>query len=290
MVISCYVERGQQKKDYDVNILSNYKISSNVLGMGRYGYVREGTHLISGIKYAIKTIDKSKLSRLDHIRREVQHLMIINHPNVVKLVDYFEDKDFVHIVTELCAGGELFDIIVDNTTNIGCLPEQLCITIIKSLLDSVHYLHSINIVHRDIKPENILISSSGKGEGATIKLIDFGFSRKHRLGDGNMKNQLGTPYYMSPEVISGSYDRSCDLWAVGVVCYTLLTGYPPFNGNNNNEIHASTLHGHVVFERQVWGNLSKLSRDFVRRLLHRDRTERITSANEALNHQWLNNE
>ena len=72
--------------------------------------------------------------------------------------------------------------------------------------------------------------------------------------------------------------------------HTLLTGYPPFNGNNNNEIHASTLHGHVVFERQVWGNLSKLSRDFVRRLLHRDRTERITSANEALNHQWLNNE
>lgn len=266
------------------NILNVYDISSTILGTGNYGAVRECTHRISGIKYAVKTIDKSKVSRLDHIKREVQLLKAVDHPNIMKMIDYFEDEDFVHIVTEICTGGELFDLVVDSTTDNGCLPEDQAMSIIKALLESVQYLHSKDIVHRDIKPENLLFSSSD--EGAIVKLIDFGLSRRHGVNDGNMTNQVGTPYYMSPNILRGSYDRSCDLWAVGIVCYILLTGYPPFNGNDDSEVHESTEKGHVVFERQVWGNLSKVSRDFVRKLLCTDAT-RIRTAEDALKHPWL---
>ena len=138
----------------------------------------------------------------------------------------------------------------------------MCITIMNALLDSVKYLHSRNIVHRDIKLENIPIHT--KDNKAIVKLIDFGLSRKHGKLDGNMTNRIGTPYYMSPEIINGSYDRACDLWAIGVVCYILY------------------------LKDKYGGKLSKLSRNFVRQLLIKDKLKRISSANEALKHQWVN--
>lgn len=266
------------------NILNVYDVSSNILGTGNYGTVRECSHRVSGTKYAVKSINKSKVSRLDHVKREVQLLKAVDHPNIMKMIDSFEDEDYVHIVTEICTGVELFDLVVDNTTDYGCLPEDQAMSIIKALLESVQYLHSKDIVHRDIKPENLVLSSSG--QVGIVKIIDFGLSRRHGVNEGNMTNQVGTPYYMSPDILRGNYDRTCDLWAVGVVCYILLTGYPPYNGNNDSEVHASTKKGHLVFERQVWGNLSKSSRDFVRKLLCTDAT-RIRTADDALRHPWL---
>ena len=260
-------------------------MSSSVLGSGKYGYVRECKD-VSGIMYAIKTIDKSRAPRLDHIKREVELLRVVDHPNIMKMIDSFEDEHYTYIVTEMYTGGDLFDLVVNNITDHGCLRESQAMMITKALLKSVHYLHSKDIVHRDIKPENLLFSPTKKG--AIIKLIDFGLSRRHGVNDGNMTNPVGTPYYMSPEILRGSYDRSCDLWAVGVVCYILLSGYPPFNGYNDNEILASTLNGNVIFEKEVWGNLSKLSRDFVTKMLYKNKSKRMTSANEALKHQWIN--
>jgi len=178
----------------------------------------------------------------------------------------------------------LFDAIVDNTSDDGCLPEGYAAFIIKSLLESVQYLHERDIVHRDIKPENILFESREGGSG--VKLIDFGLARTHRVKDGKMTNQVGTPYYMSPGVLAGKYDRSCDMWAVGIVAYILLAGYPPFNGSTDAEVHDSVRRGELVFERNVWSNLSREARDFVRRLLCRDSSE-IMSADEALRHPWI---
>ena len=272
--------------DRYTDIFSTYNVSSVILGTGNYGSVRECTHRVTGVRYAVKTINKSKISRHDHIQREVDLLRSVDHPNIMKMVDCFEDIDYVHIVTEMCTGGELFDKIVDNTTDYGCLPEHEAKSIIKSLLQSVQYLHSKDIVHRDIKPENLLFTSDDKK--AVVKLIDFGLSRKHGINDGYMTNQVGTPYYMSQDILNGRYDRSCDLWSVGVVAYILLCGYPPFNGNNDNEVHESTQRGHVVFERCVWRNYSAASRDFVKQLLNSDLSTRIGSATEALKHPWLN--
>lgn len=269
------------------DIFEDYDILPAILGTGHYGCVRECLHKATGEKYAVKTIDKSRVSRLDHIRREIELLSSVDHPRIMKMVDCYEDADTVHIVTERYTGGELFDRIVDNTSDYGCLPEHQAVEIIKSLLEAVQYLHSKDIVHRDIKPENVLFESNEEGS-TSIKLIDFGLSRRHGPADANMSNGVGTPYYMSPAILRGEYDRSCDLWAVGVVTYVLLCGYPPFNGSNDREIQKSILEGKLVFDQDVWGNLSRASRDFVSNLLCTD-SSKIGTASAALRHPWMGN-
>merc|ERR1712241_947618 len=112
----------------------------------------------------------------------------------------------------------------------------------------------------DIKPENILFESNE--ECSPVKLIDFGLARTHGLNDVPMSNGVGTSYYMSPAVLQGKYDRSCDLWAVGTVAYILLCGYPPFNGYDDYEIQMSVLRGDLRFDQDVWGGLIRTSRDF----------------------------
>mmetsp|Transcript_4132 Transcript_4132/g.7332 ORF Transcript_4132/g.7332 Transcript_4132/m.7332 type:complete len:338 (-) Transcript_4132:97-1110(-) len=266
------------------DIFDDYDIYPTILGTGNYGYVRECLHRSTGEKYAVKTIEKSKVMRKDHIRREIHLLRSIDHPGIMKMVDCYEDAEYVHIVTEMYTGGELFDKIVDNTTDYGCLPEDQAAKIIKSLLEAVQYLHSKDIVHRDIKPENLLFESNE--EGSSVKLIDFGLSRTHDRNDDTMTNGVGTAYYMSPDVIKGKYDRSCDLWAIGIVSYIMLSGYPPFNGSSDYEVQESICRGHFVFDKNIWGNLSHASRDFVSKLLCMNSSKNM-SAEEALQHPWI---
>jgi len=262
----------------------DYDIYHTILGTGTYGCVRECLHRSTGEKYAVKTIDKSKVDRLDHIQNEIHLLRSIDHPGIMKMVDCYEDEDYVHIVTDRYTGGELFDMIIDNATAHGCLREDQAAKIIKSLLEAVQYLHSNDIVHRDIKPENILFET--KEKGSSVKLIDFGLSQTHGLTDSPMTHPVGTSYYMSPDVLGGKYDRSCDLWAIGVVSYILLCGYPPFNGSSEYEMHDAIRRGHLVFEEHVWGNFSRTSRDFVSKLLCMD-SSKIDTVAEALHHPWV---
>ena len=139
-------------------------------------------------------------------------------------------------------------------------------------------------MHHIIKTENVLFELNK--EGVSIKLIDFSLSRKYGLRDGAMKTRVGTPYYMSPDIIWGKYDRSCDLWAVGVLSYILLWGYPPFNGPSDYKVHESILGGNLQFEKDVWGHLSNASRDFVSKILCMD-SSKIVSVEEALHHPWI---
>jgi len=272
------------KDQYTSDIIEDYDIYPTILGKGHYGCVRECLHRETSEKYAVKTIEKAKLTRREHIQREVELLRSVDHPGIMKMVGCYEDEDYIHIVTERYTGGELFDKIVDNTTDHGCLSEGQAGRIIKSLLEAVQHLHSKDIVHRDIKPENVLFESSE--EGSSIKLIDFGFSRTHQQNEGSMTNQVGSPFYMSPSVLQGKYDRTCDLWSIGVVAYILLCGYPPFNGPSDHGVCESILRDGLVFETKVWGNLSNESRDFVSMLLCRDMS-RMSTATAALQHPWL---
>ena len=270
--------------DYS-DFFEDYDIYPTILGTGGYGCVRECLHRASGEKYAVKTIDKSKVDRVDHIQREIALLSSMNHSGVMKLVDFYEDEDFVHIVTAKYTGGDLFDEICSNTTDYGCLDEDQAVKIIRALLEAVQYLHANDIVHRDIKPENVMFEDE---EGSSVKLIDFGLSRVHGVNEPAMVNQVGTPYYMSPNILGAhGYDRSCDIWSIGVVAYILLTGYPPFNGNSNDEILESIRRGNLVFEESIWGSLSKSSRDFVSKLLSFDSSSRIRVAEDALRHPWM---
>jgi len=265
------------------NVLDDYVIFPSVLGEGHYGKVRECIHRRTRVVHACKSIDKSKIGRLDHLQREVHLLSVTNHHGIMKMVDCYEDAEHVHIITEKYTGGELFEKIIDSTTPSGCLSEQKTSGIIKSLLESINYLHENDIVHRDIKPENILFESEQED---TIKLIDFGLSRRHKKGEASMSNPVGTAYYMSPELLKGNYDKSCDIWSIGVVAYILLCGYPPFNGDNDNVIFESIKRGHFEFPNQAWSNKSDLAKDFIKCLLRRDPNKRLT-AKEALRHPWI---
>src|SRR6056300_1379740 len=178
------------------NILHNYTIFSTVLGSGGSGTVRECLDRRTNESYAVKTVDKTKIGCIDHLRREIEVLSSIQHTSIIRMVDCYEDLNYVHIVTEKCSGGELFDKIdrCFSSSDSGCFDERSSARTIKSLLEAVAYLHANGLVHRDIKPENILLESQ---DDYHIKLIDFGSARRHRHDvDCNMSSIHGTIYYM----------------------------------------------------------------------------------------------
>jgi len=123
-------------------------------------------------------------------------------------------------------------------------------------------------------------------EDAAVKLIDFGLSRRHTDGDGPMTNPVGTAYYMSPELLGGKYDKSTDVWSVGVVAYILLCGFPPFNGSSDAEIRDATRRNRLHFRGNAWLNKSDDALDFMKCMLRKDPRRRFT-AREALMHPWI---
>ncbi|KAL7476482.1 hypothetical protein ACHAW6_002338 [Cyclotella cf. meneghiniana] len=221
------------------------------------------------------------------IQREISLLEGMNHDRILQLVDVYEDSEYVHIVTELCSGGELFDRIVEkSSTGQGCFSEQEAARILYQILSAVSYMHKHSIVHRDIKPENVLFETAA--EDSPIKIIDFGLARRHRAerGEPPMSTIVGTPYYISPDVLRKSYDKSTDLWSVGVISYILLCGYPPFNGASNTEVYSAVRRGLYYFPSADWKHVSSSARDFVVRLLQTDPRRRMT-AEQAMRHPWI---
>lgn len=155
----------------------------------------------------------------------------MDHPNIIKLYEYFEDTKNVYLITEICSGGELFDKIIEKEY----FDEQYAAKIFKQIMQSINYCHSLEIAHRDLKPENFLYET--KDENSDIKVIDFGLSKicyqKNTGKIERLKTRAGTPYYISPEVLAGNYDKSCDLWSAGCILYIFLCGYPPFYGDDD---------------------------------------------------------
>jgi serine/threonine protein kinase len=175
-----------------------YHIDSNILGEGHHGSVRKCINRSTGKRHAVKSINKSAPSvNIKGIQREVSLLESLKHERILQLDDVLEDSQYVHLVTELCTGGELFDKIVEKSSNApGCFSEAEAARILHQLLDAVSYLHKNSVVHRDIKPENIMFETCN--EDSDIKLIDFGLARKHSRG-APMSTIVGTPYYLAPE-------------------------------------------------------------------------------------------
>lgn len=295
-------------------------LHEETLGFGIAGIVHKCIHRQSSRVCAVKIIDKSKIRCKSRIQREIailQHVRQQQHPNIIQLMDVYEDDTTVHIVTELCHGGELYEKIVSlrerrrsiqnlvgRRSSVNCFHERDAAHIIRELLSAVTYLHSIDIVHRDLKPENILLfddmkeninskipsysSSSAHTSPGTIRLIDFGLSTRHTQHDAPLTSVVGTSYYMSPEVLTGSYDRSCDTWSIGVITFAMLTGRPPFNGTETHEIVSKIRNCQVEMERKsFWeGVPNGKARDFIQCLMMRDSQKRYT-ADMALDHPWL---
>mmetsp|Transcript_22889 Transcript_22889/g.34848 ORF Transcript_22889/g.34848 Transcript_22889/m.34848 type:complete len:403 (-) Transcript_22889:68-1276(-) len=273
------------------NIEYKYHIDPRVLGSGHHGSVRACIDRTTRRRHAVKSICKSDPEvQLSGLAREIMLLRKMKHHSVVRLVDVHEDAEYVHLVTDLCEGGELFDKIVeksssDNDDGAACFAEDDAARIMYQILDAVSYMHKRGVVHRDLKPENLLFKTAS--EDSPIKIIDFGLSRKHREGlEPPMSTVVGTPYYIAPEVLKRKYDKSCDLWSVGVIAYTMLCGYPPFNGANNRDVHAAVRRGRYRFPSADWAGTSREARDFIRRLLQKDPRKRM-NVEQALNHPWI---
>jgi calcium-dependent protein kinase len=261
----------------------SYRIG-NKLGDGAFGSVRKITHRVTGEVRAVKTIHKKNL-RSEEERQtffnEVSVLRALDHPNILKLYEFYQDEKNFYLITELCNGGELFDRIISH----GSFSEAVAANYMQQILSVITYCHDRNIVHRDLKPENFLLDTTS--EEANLKVIDFGTSQFFVHGTP-LTAKFGTPYYIAPEVLRCHYDEKCDVWSAGVNMYVLLCGYPPFGGSNDDQILKKIAIGRFSFPSPEWDFISFEAKDLITKMLTFEPHRRI-SAREALNHQWLHN-
>lgn len=197
----------------------------------------------------------------------------VDHPNIVKYYETYDDKKYIYLCMELCQGGELFSKVIENDRP---MTEKEVSTEMAKLLRALQHCHSQDIIHRDIKPENIMY-----GQQNEIKLIDFGLSITSHKDKENLE-VAGTPYYIAPEVLTGTYGKECDIWSLGVCIYQLLTGKMPFDGYSQEEVFDKITKAEFRMPR----SLSKPCKDLIQRMLKKDTKDRIT-ARDAMYHEWI---
>ncbi|KAK2359023.1 calcium-dependent protein kinase [Trifolium repens] len=253
------------------------------LGRGQFGITYFCTENSTALNYACKSILKRKLvSKADRedIKREIQILQHLSgQPNIVEFKGAFEDRFSVHLVMELCAGGELFDKIIAQ----GHYSERAAASICRDVVNVVHICHFMGVLHRDLKPENFLLSS--KDAGAALKATDFGLSVF--IEEGKVyRDMVGSAYYVAPEVLRRSYGKEIDIWSAGIILYILLSGVPPFWAETEKGIFNAILEGELDFVSEPWPSISDSAKDLVRKMLTQDPKKRITST-QVLEHPWM---
>ncbi|KAK7244764.1 hypothetical protein RIF29_39590 [Crotalaria pallida] len=253
------------------------------LGKGQYGTTFLCTEKATGKKYACKSIAKVMLlvdDDVEDVRREIQIMHhLVGSPNVISIEGAYEDAVAVHVVMELCSGGELFDRIVER----GHYTERKAARLARIIVSVVEACHSLGVMHRDLKPENFVFID--EKEDSTLKAIDFGMSVFFKPGDV-FTDVVGSPYYIAPEVLLKHYGPEADVWSAGVIIYILLCGTPPFWGESEKEIFEEVLHGDLDFSSDPWPTISESAKDLIRKMLVRDPKNRIT-AHEVLCHPWI---
>ena len=251
------------------------------LGEGSFGEVWQVRHKILGKDFAMKIIEKSPYSNTKQIINEINILKQLDHPNVLKVLEFHLTKDKFYIITDYCPEGELFDELDKKSK----FTEEETSFIIYQILQAVRYCHKMQVLHRDIKPENIMIMGREPNGLLHVKLIDFGTAKIFDVGN-KQKALVGSSYYIAPEVIRGKYDEECDLWSVGVIMYMMLIGTPPFNGRDDDSIMRSAQRGKYDTSCAEYQALSPNAKDLITKLLKYDPSDRIT-AKDALTHPWF---
>ncbi|KAH6762636.1 calcium dependent protein kinase 1 [Perilla frutescens var. hirtella] len=253
------------------------------LGQGQFGTTFLCVEKATGVQYACKSIAKRKLltdEDVEDVRREIQIMHhLAGHPNVISIKGAYEDAVAVHVVMELCAGGELFDRIIQR----GHYTERKAAELTRTIVGVVEACHSLGVMHRDLKPENFLFVD--QKEESLLKTIDFGLSMFFKPGE-KFHDVVGSPYYVAPEVLRKRYGPEADVWSAGVIVYILLSGVPPFWAESEQGIFEQVLHGDLDFSSDPWPSISDDAKDLVRKMLIRDPKRRLT-AHEVLCHPWV---
>ncbi|KAJ4971060.1 hypothetical protein NE237_004159 [Protea cynaroides] len=255
------------------------------LGRGEFGVTYLCTDKATREAFACKSISKKKLRTavdIEDVRREVEIMMHLPpHPNIVSLKDTYEDDNAVHLVMELCEGGELFDRIIAR----GHYTERAAAVVTRTIVEVVQMCHKHGVIHRDLKPENFLFAN--KKESSPLKAIDFGLSVFFRPGE-RFTEIVGSPYYMAPEVLKRNYGQEIDIWSAGVILYILLCGFPPFWAETEQGVAQAIIRSVVDFKRDPWPKVSDNAKDLVKKMLDPDPKQRLT-AQQVIDHPWLQN-
>jgi calcium-dependent protein kinase len=258
-------------------------MSKKAIGEGSYGQVFRALNRKTNEIRAIKKVAKEqlKLEELQRMGDEVNIMKVMDHPGILKLFATFEDTDSFFFVLEFCSGGELFDRLEAETA----FTEDKAAVLMEQIFRIVYYLHEKKVAHRDLKPENFLFMSQGPIDSTPMKLIDFGMAaavpEQHFL-----TTKCGTPYYVAPEVLKGSYRETCDEWSCGILMYVMLCGYPPFNATTDKAILKKVQQGKFSFPPEDWQDTSASSQKLITRLLCLEPAGRCT-ARDALGDEWV---
>ena len=258
--------------------LENYTFLKTI-GEGTFGKVKLALHKLTQEKVAIKILEKKKINSkkdLERIEKEIKYMKILNHPNIVKIYEIIEDENNFYIVMEYVPGGELFNYIVKNKR----LTENEASFFYSQIIHIIQEIHKHKICHRDLKPENLLLT-----QNKTIKIIDFGLSNEYI---DYLMTPCGSPCYASPEVIKGmKYSGlGIDLWASGIILFSMLCGYLPFDDKNNDVLFKKILKCKIEFPKNNNVIISEKAKDLILKILQLEPAKRIT-LDEILVHPFL---
>ena len=262
-----------------------YKVT-NKIGEGSYGAVYLAFNIYTKQKVAIKRIVKNEENKIDELEliNEINILKKLSHPNILKIIEFYQSEHSYYIITDHCSNGELYDQIKYKYNE-----NQLAV-LFYQMFSGIAYLHDKNIVHRDLKLENILISEIEVDKKTNdrffwIKIIDFGTAK---IFEKNKKEKsvVGSSYYIAPEVLKKSYNEKCDTWSIGVILYMLIVGRAPFDGVDDDEIISNIKKGKYNSNHKKLIESSKEVQDLVKKLLLVDSKKRL-SAIDALKHPWF---
>ncbi len=251
--------------DYRNNYIGDYIIKETI-GNGTFSIVKLGINKYTNEKVAIKLLEKKKITEkkdLERIFREMSIVKNLNHPNIIKTYEIFDNEKYYYMIMDYCKGGELFDYIVKKRR----LNEEETSFFFYQIINGLEYIHSKNIVHRDLKPENLLLTEKNK-----LKIIDFGLSNFYSKNN-LLSTPCGSPCYAAPEMVSGNKYNGfkTDIWAIGIILYAMLCGYLPFEDNDNEVLFQKILECDLEFPEY----LSFDSVDIIKKILNVNPNERF---------------
>merc|ERR1719266_1749966 len=291
-----------------------YRLTGEVLGQGAYASVQTCVNIYTEVEYAVKIIDKVPTHSRARVFREIDlfhHCQ--GHPNIIQLIEYFEESDRFYLIFEKVSGGQLLDHIQQRKY----FTENEAAYVISDVASALEFLHSKGIAHRDLKPENVLCVHRGKLTPVKLCDFDLGSGIKFHSGGGSdttpfLLTPVGSAEFMAPEIVEAfiedteddfKYDKRCDLWSLGVMMYILLCGYPPFSGSCGEQcgwaqggscdscqinLFNNIQQGKFEFHPKEWGKISPQAKDLIKKLLVKDAKKRL-SAGDVLSHIWLMN-